>query len=232
MAPKFIHLDDMYIDANEKITLNESSIEVVSGNKARSGRKSNQSFDASPHHVRQKKALHKVNIGGPKSSFVPIVRITSNEILENGEHPSKSHRGEGSVKDYEKNSPIQTINKKISNVLQGWRNRDEIQSNKKPHGETTECRFRPIMSEDEKHQVTEIKTKPIQLQKKNIRKIPVVEVCLYDDESLGTVSSMGYDGSEHDIEAIFKDAHMFPAYFDSREPDEDVIRGNSGEFVI
>ena len=238
MAPKFFDFEDMYVlstnDMNGKSTAeavevdlktNQTSNQIKDNGKrlleSRGPDKKmpNPIISSSMHH---KKPLHKANIGGPKSSFVPIVRVPSKEVVGiiNNQSIRSGFRGSEKANKTSNESQHSQSHSKFSKLLNGWQSRDE-KSNTKPQSQTIDYRFRPIISEDEKYQTAaQLQLKPTELKKKKIYKIPVVEICFYDDESFGTISSMGYDGSEHDIEAIFKDAYMYPAYFDTREPDD------------
>ena len=146
--------------------------------------------------TKMKKPLHKAEIGGRSSCFAPVVRVPSSDVV--GVIQNKSD------KDHPMNS---NGNKKFSQLLQRWQTREERNVNAIPQNKTFEYRFRPIIADDEKYQVYDI-DKPIpevsQVKKQKIHKMPVVEISFFDDESIDTLSSMGYDGSEHDLEAIFK----------------------------
>ncbi len=266
MAPKLIDLDEMYIQSSGK---GVESVEVVyqsnlqlkqscGGEREASRSSQNNSSSNSnsqemciqtartimPSSPHQKKPLHKVLIGGPNSSFVPIVRVPSNEVVGDIHNHSQSfHDRSGSSAIHnnddvnqrlqqlqQKTQPYNNSQSNLSRNILGWQSLDGknlVQSSSNaagtPLSEKIDFRFRPIISEDEKVQDTTATipqmVKPKQLKKKKIHKIPVVEIYFHnDDNSYGSLSSMGYDGSEHDIEAIFKDAYMYPAYYDTREP--------------
>lgn len=244
MAPRLFDFEDMYVHSNNDVYVNgKSTVEAVevglnNTNKTSKQDKHNgERFSVSrgenknisnpiiSRSMHYKKPLHKANFGGPRSSFVPIVRVPSKEVVGVINNQSMTSARRGSEKAYKTSNESQPSQShaKFSKLLNGWQSRDKkITNNTKPQSQTIDYRFRPIISEDEKHQMTTAQSqlKPKELKKKKIYKIPVVEICFYDDESFGTISSMGYDGSEHDIEAIFKDAYMYPAHFDAREPDD------------
>ncbi len=248
MAPKFTNLDEMYLQTNNN---NSESIEVAYRSKEQKpkhpeneGRISSDqqisthqfSDTTTPNNLyHEQKPLHKVSIGGPKSSFAPIVRIPSNEIVGNTNNSNfKSYSRGHAIAEKNTKEHSDTVNSsKFSNLLQGWQNRDDFQK-KKTYDQTIDYRFRPIIPEDEKNHITSVQqqVEPKQLKKKKIQRIPIVEIFFDDYDSLGTVSSMGYDGSEHDIEAIFNNAYMHPAHYDIREPDEGVREINGTFFSL
>lgn len=143
-----------------------------------------------------KRPLHKADVGGRDSCFVPVVRVHSSRIVGIIQHNN------------DKDNLVKSNgNKKFSKLLQRWQTREERNVNAIPQNDTFEYRFRPIISEDEKYQVSDkVEPQPNvnQANKKKVKKMPVVEISFFDDESIDTLSSMGYDGSEHDLEAIFK----------------------------
>jgi hypothetical protein len=145
-----------------------------------------------------KKPLHKLNIGGPRSSFfVPIVRLPSSDAV--GHMTNNRH---------------ERFNGKNNNeVASNWLSRGAKHNNAESKTNTLEHRFRPIVGPDERieeHDISSRVKKELIIEQVLIKKelsrhrMPVVDISFYDDESLSTLSSMGYDGSEHDLDAIFQ----------------------------
>jgi len=138
--------------------------------------------------------------------FLPVVRVPSGSVV-------------GIVHD----STISSLTgskSKFSKVLDGWQNRDEKNTSRGPQSETLEYRFRPIISDDEKLQLLQQPQPTVgagNIAKKKVKKISIVEISFRDDDSLGSISSMEYDGSEHDLDAVFQDAHLYPIHFDTIE---------------
>jgi hypothetical protein len=192
------------------------------------------------------KPLHKhVEIGGPKSPFSSIVRIPSSNVVGVIRNKPKRSNSFNSSMQLNTNSSmadssLTTNNSKFSKLLQRWQTKEE-QNNfaTNPQSETLEYRFRPIISDEEKYQLIAQREEAIAVaaaankapaKKKKVYKMPVAEICFYDDDddSMDSMSSMGYDGSEHDLDAVFQDAHLYPIHFDTRDPHD--LDANNGMY--
>ncbi len=182
---------------------------------------SNTSLPAFSNKMRP---LHKPEIGGPKSPFLPIVRVPSDSVVgvisRKVDSISHSSTQQNLLRTTSTFSTLSESKSKFSKVLDGWQVRDEKNTSRGPQSETLEYRFRPIISDDEKIQLLR-QPQPIagtdKMARKKISKIPIVEIIFREDDSLGSISSMEYDGSEHDLDAVFQDAHLYPIHFDTRE---------------
>ncbi len=195
--------------SSDNISTQSSYEKVINYTDGNSESMNQSSSDVLLKSIKSKQPQHNFELGGPRSSFVPV-RVPSNDIV-------------GKI-DYEKNLDIAKIkwkhgklmknsdNLKFDNLMQSWEARDHRGLNMIERNETVEVeyKFRPIVPNDEKRQIflhDQRKAKEIDFNiSKNVtRKMPLLEVCFRDDESFDSLSSMGYDGDEHDLDAIFKD---------------------------
>lgn len=159
--------------------------------------------------MKPKQPQHNIEFGGSRSSFVPV-RVPSNDVVGKIDYEKKLDMARIKWK-YGNLMKNNDDNLKFDHLMQSLKAREHRELNLIERNETddVEYKFRPIVPDDEKYQVLlhhQTKAKEVDFHTSNIiRKMPLVEVCFRDDESFDSLSSMGYDGDEHDLDAIFKD---------------------------
>jgi len=170
------------------------------------------------------RALHKVGIGGPSSSFVTIVRVPSSSvvgIIHNPRvitRPAKVSHMDDVINqpNFKKHTYTQTLKQWLS-----WE--EQNMNNEAKNNYTENYTFQPILALDERDELLmKAKIQSIINKKKSMKQMPVIEIIYNDDATVSTVSSMGYDGSEHDLEALFDSANVELLLDEMREP-EDMI---------
>jgi len=190
------------------------------------------SFDASPYRSRSNSSL--VSIGSPRSVFAPV-NSTFERKVEKLLPPSTNTsdlnmKGNGNVQD----------NSKFGGVLGRWQaaernNAEAVAAKSKP----IEYRFKPIpntLDTNEnaaviaapieesnnvvvKEQHPEVKKSALSSRARMRARVPFafIEVRDMDDESCTTVSSMSYDPSEFDVEALYSFANRHKTDFDANK---------------